>query len=74
MDLRRVRLRAKTIRVPTAHDIAAAKVRVAQKPGQLRPDREERAGRREKHGNRSTRTHAENVNRHKEQAREERKL
>jgi hypothetical protein len=37
MDLRRVRLDAKTIRVATAHYIAAAKVRVAQKTCQLCP-------------------------------------
>ncbi len=43
MDLRKVRLAAKTIRVATAHYIAAAKVRVAQKPCQLRPGREETA-------------------------------
>jgi hypothetical protein len=37
VDLRRVRLDAKTVWVAAAHDVAAAKVRVAQKPCQLHP-------------------------------------
>ena len=37
VDLRRVCIDAKTVGVTAAHDIAAAKVRVAQKPCQLRP-------------------------------------
>ncbi len=38
MDLRSVRIDAKAFGVATAHDVAAAKVRVAQKPCQLRPN------------------------------------
>jgi hypothetical protein len=37
VDLRRVGIDAKTVGVAAAHDIAAAKVGVAQKPCQLRP-------------------------------------
>ncbi len=70
MDLRRVRLAAETIRVAAAHYIAVAKVRVAQKPCQLRPDwlkknRQRKQQKCHNKGARSTRHMLKPLNRHR---------